>query len=256
MILPDVQTDLNALVLGASRGIGLGFVQLLLADGRFKRIFATSRSEGSANQLSQLEQVHRGRLKPIKVDVTQEASLAAATSAIKAEVKELHLVIYCVGVLHDDQLFPEKSLRDLTASNLLRSFEVNSVGAALSAKHLSCLFSRRTPGIFACLSAKVGSIEDNRLGGWYGYRASKAALNMFVKTMAIEFGRSYPQTIVVALHPGTTDTDLSKPFQSNVAEGQLCTVSQTVQSLGNVLSNLTIKDSGSFFSWNGNTLPW
>ena len=110
--------------------------------------------------------------------------------------------------------------------------------------------------ILAFISAKVGSIEDNRLGGWYGYRASKAALNMFVKTAAIEYSRKSKQTIVVSLHPGTTDTQLSKPFQRNVPPGKLFSVERTVRQLTQVLTLLEVKDSGKFFSWDGSVIPW
>jgi len=190
------------------------------------------------------------------MDVTDEALMDSAFQEIGERVRELHLAVYSVGMLHEDSLSPEKSLRDVNAENLLRSFQVNSVGAVLAAKHLASLFKRDTPSIFAGISAKVGSIGDNRLGGWYGYRASKAALNMFLKTVAIEYRRRCPGTIVVSLHPGTTDTRLSKPFQSNVPDRQLSTVEETVELLADVMAGLSIEDSGQFFSWDGSRLPW
>ncbi|MDX1321189.1 MAG: SDR family NAD(P)-dependent oxidoreductase, partial [Oceanospirillum sp.] len=126
----------------------------------------------------------------------------------------------------------------------------------LLAQHFSSALKKSTRGIFAAVSAKVGSIEDNRLGGWYSYRASKAALNMALKTLSIEWQRSHKQLCVAALHPGTTDTGLSEPFQKNVPEGKLFTPEQTGHYLLNVLEQLTPEQTGSFFSWNGETLPW
>lgn len=248
--------EINALIVGATQGIGLGFVRSLLADKRVEKLFCTYRSEATASNLFAIQAHDPQRVVCLKVDVTEESDIVAATNKIKQTAGELHLALYCVGVLHEGELSPEKSLRDLNAPDLLYSFQVNSIGAALVAKHLATLFDRRTPSLFAAISAKVGSIGDNRLGGWYGYRASKAALNMFMKTAAIEYKRRCPCTIVVSLHPGTTDTRLSKPFQDNVPEEQLFSVERTVGLLTDVMSRLTPEDSGEFYSWNGNRLPW
>lgn len=254
----------NALVVGASQGIGLGFVRSLLQQDNIQRIFATYRSVDTAAELLDLASQYsdRGaypegnRLTCLQVDITIEADIAAAVKEIQTSVKQLHLAIYCVGVLHDQNLTPEKSLKQINPENLIYSFQVNSIGAVLLAKHLMPLFNKTEPSIFASISAKVGSIGDNRLGGWYGYRASKAALNMFLKTTAIEYSRRCPKTIVVALHPGTTDTQLSQPFQKNVPTEKLFPVEHTVKLLSQVISNLSSQDSGKFFSWDGTQLPW
>jgi NAD(P)-dependent dehydrogenase (short-subunit alcohol dehydrogenase family) len=246
----------NALVVGASQGIGLGFVRSLLQQGNIQQIFATYRSVETAAELLDLASQYSDRLTCLKVDITIEADIAAAVKEIQTAVKQIHLAIYCVGVLHDQNLTPEKSLRQINPENLIYSFQVNSIGAVLLAKHLMPLFNKKEPSIFASISAKVGSIGDNRLGGWYGYRASKAALNMFLKTTAIEYSRRCPKTIVVALHPGTTDTQLSQPFQKNVPTEKLFPVEHTVKLLSQVISNLVLQDSGQFFSWDGTQLPW
>ena len=246
----------NALIVGASQGIGLGFVKSLLQQDNFKSIYATYRNPDTAGELLDLERQYSDRLKSLQVDITDESQIAAATKKIKNDLQQLHLAIYCVGVLHDRNLSPEKSLRQIEPDKLLYSFQVNSIGAVLLAKHLMPLFNKKERSIFASISAKVGSIGDNRLGGWYGYRASKAALNMFLKTTAIEYSRRCPKTIVVALHPGTTDTRLSQPFQKNVPPGKLFPVEHTVDLLSKVISGLEIKDSGEFFSWDGTQLPW
>lgn len=246
----------NALIVGATRGIGLGFVRSLLNDDRVQRLFCTYRSTDTAGELFELRDKLPDRVVCVPMDVTDESQISDAIQKIGDTVEEIHLALYCVGILHEGEISPEKSLRDLKAEHLLYSFQVNSIGAVLLAKHAAKLFNRHKPGLFAAISAKVGSIGDNGLGGWYGYRASKAALNMFLKTASIEYGWRCPNTIVVALHPGTTDTGLSKPFQDNVPEEQLFSVEKTVSLLSGVMSNLTIDDSGEFYSWNGNRLPW
>lgn len=246
----------NALVVGASQGIGLGFVRSLLQQSNIQQIFATYRNPDTAGELLDLASQYGDRLTCLQVDITIEEEISAAIKEIQASVKQLHLAIYSVGVLHDQTLTPEKSLRQINAQNLIYSFQVNSIGAVLLAKHLMPLFNKTEPSIFASISAKVGSIGDNRLGGWYGYRASKAALNMFLKTTAIEYSRRCPKTIVVALHPGTTDTQLSQPFQKNVPTEKLFPVEHTVKLLSQVISGLSLKDSGEFFSWDGTQLPW
>jgi NAD(P)-dependent dehydrogenase (short-subunit alcohol dehydrogenase family) len=152
-----------------------------------------------------------------------------------------------VGLLHEGDLQPEKSLRHLQSAQLQRYFAVNSIGPVLLAKYLLPLLRHTERSMFATLSAKVGSIGDNHLGGWYGYRASKAALNMLIRTTAIEYQRVAPEVIVVALHPGTTDTNLSKPFQRHVPREQLFSSDRTAGQLLGVLENLTAQDSGGFF---------
>ncbi len=246
----------NALIVGASQGIGLGFVRALLLNQQVNKIYATYRNQESATELIALTHQYPKRLTCLSVDITAEVQIEAAIKQIKADVDKLHLVIYCVGVLHEGELTPEKSLRQIDAENLLYYFQVNSIGAVLLAKHLMPLLRHSDRSVYASISAKVGSIGDNRLGGWYGYRASKAALNMFLKTTAIEYSRRCPKAIVVALHPGTTDTRLSQPFQKNVPPEKLFPVEHTVNLLSQVISNLQPKDSGEFFAWDGTQLPW
>lgn len=246
----------STLIVGASQGIGLGFVRSHLQQNNITQIYATYRNPETAGELFNLEQQYGDRLTCLQVDITDESQIVAAIKQIQKSVPQLHLAIYCVGVLHGENLAPEKSLRQIDPEKLLYSFQINSIGAVLLAKHLMPLFKKNEDSIFACISAKVGSIGDNRLGGWYGYRASKAALNMFLKTTAIEYSRRCPKTIVVALHPGTTDTRLSQPFQKNVPPGKLFPVEKTVSLLSQVISDLQPKDSGEFFSWDGTKLPW
>ncbi|MEO1402552.1 MAG: SDR family NAD(P)-dependent oxidoreductase [Cyanobacteria bacterium J06635_1] len=249
-------SDLRALVVGASQGIGLGFVRALLQMPRVTQVFATYRTPESAADLLSLSAEHPIRLQCLTMDVTDEAQIVAGVSQLQSATNRLHVVINCVGFLHAEGIKPEKSLRHIETEQLLRYFQVNSISAILLAKHLMPLLNHAERNLLATLSAKIGSIEDNRLGGWYGYRASKAALNMLLKTAAIEYRRKSKQTIVVMLHPGTTDTQLSQPFQRGVPPDKLFSVERTVNQLMQVLAQVDLPDTGSFWSWEGSRLPW
>ncbi|GAP98904.1 SDR family NAD(P)-dependent oxidoreductase [Leptolyngbya sp. NIES-2104] len=239
----------TALIVGASQGIGLEFARQVLE--RVDRVYATYRSPDC--ELFNLEHPNLVRL---PLDITNETQIEQAIAKIKSETPELHYVINCVGVLHDGTMQPEKSLRHLNADQLTKYFQINSIGAALLGKHVQPLLKHRDRAILATISAKVGSITDNHIGGWYGYRASKAALNMFMRTTAIEFKRTCPNAIVVTLHPGTTDTRLSKPFQRSVPPEKLFSTERTVRQLLEVLDKLEDSNSGEFFSWDGSKLPF
>lgn len=246
----------NALIVGATQGIGLGFVKSILHNTQYEKVYATYRDESSALYLFDLVKLSGDKLICLKLDVTDENQVIKAIEKITSKTKRLHLVVNCVGILHEENLQPEKSLKHINSENLLHYFQVNSIPCLLLAKHLKQLFKHQEKNIFVNISAKVGSIEDNRLGGWYGYRASKAALNMFVKTIAIEYSRTNPQTIVISLHPGTTNTRLSFPFQKNVQPEKLFSVELCVNQLLSVINNLNINDTGKFFSWDGTNIPW
>lgn len=243
------------MIVGANQGIGLAFVQHLLGDLRFERLYGTYRQPETATALLALEVAHP-RLTCLPLDATDEGQIAQGVAQMQTHIDSLGLVINCVGLLHTDTLQPEKSLRQINAEQLLHYFQVNTVPSALLAKHLLPLLKASSSSVFATLSAKVGSIGDNHLGGWYGYRASKAALNMVLKTVAIEYRRKSPNTIVAALHPGTTDTRLSRPFQRQVPPDRLFSPQRTVHQLMTVINGLSINDSGGFFSWDGSPLPW
>lgn len=245
---------MKALVIGAGRGIGLEFTRQYLLDSTYETVFATYRNSSAA--LAQLTATYPKKLVCLQVDVTVAKEIEQAITQIKSHTKNLNQVIYAVGLLHNEQMQPEKSLRHIQSENLVTYFQVNAIGAVLWAKYLLPFLRQSDPAIFAAVSAKVGSIGDNGLGGWYGYRASKSALNMFLKNVAIEWRRVAPKVIVTLLHPGTTDTDLSKPFQSNVPEGKLFPPEKTVNLLRTVIAKLTPNDTGEFFSWNGDRLPW
>ena len=242
------------LVVGGSGGIGLAFVRQFLDDDRQNQVIATYRRPSPA--LQDLQTQYPERLQTLALDITDEAQIGQMVTTIQGIGKELQIVVNAVGWLQEDQFSPEKSLRHLNAEQLQRYFAVNTIGPALLTKHLLPFFRHRQRSIFAHLSAKVGSITDNKLGGWYGYRASKAALNMLIKTAAIEYQRAAPQAILVCLHPGTTDTELSKPFQRSVPPEKLFSTDRTVSQLLAIMEQLTPQDSGSFYSCDGSRIPW
>jgi len=185
------------------------------------------------------------RLTRVDLDVTDEATIAAA--AARAGTPEL--VVVATGLLHDADHGPEKALRDLDPVWLARQYAVNAIGPALVAKHFLPIMPRTGRSVFAALSARVGSISDNRLGGWYGYRASKAALNQLIRTLAVEDKRRNDRGIVVALHPGTVDTRLSRPFRQSGRD--LFQPDRAAVQLLDVLDGLKPVDSGKLFAWDG-----
>jgi NAD(P)-dependent dehydrogenase (short-subunit alcohol dehydrogenase family) len=221
----------QALVVGASGGIGAALLAELEACGRFARVTGWSRRAG-------------------QIDLEDEQSIIRAAAGL-AGGPPLRLAICATGLLHDGGQQPEKSWRAMDAATLLRAYAVNAVGPALLAKHLLPLLPAEGKSAFAALSARVGSIGDNHLGGWHAYRASKAALNMLLRNLAIELGRRKPEALCVGLHPGTVDTPLSAPFQGNVAEGKLFTPAFAAGRLLAVLEALRPEDSGQVFAWDG-----
>ena len=228
-----------AVVIGASGGIGAALADALEEEGAHDRVWRFARSAAGADRL----------------DLLDEASIAAAAARV-ASGPAPTLVIVATGLLHEGERGPEKNWRDLDADWLARSYAVNAIGPALVMKHFLPLLPKAGAPVFAALSARVSSITDNRMGGWYGYRASKSALNMLVATAAIEARRRYDRTIVVGLHPGTVDTALSRPFQGNVAEGRLFAPDRAAVQLLDVIDGLKPKDSGRLFGWDGAEIPF
>jgi NAD(P)-dependent dehydrogenase (short-subunit alcohol dehydrogenase family) len=227
-------TASSAVVIGASGGVGGAVAQALEASGA-------------------VQVVHRFSRSATGLDLENEASIAAAAAQV-AEGPAPSLVFVATGVLHHGQT-PERSYRSLTPEHLLRDFRVNAVGPALVAKHFLPLLPRDRRAVFAALSARVGSISDNRLGGWHAYRASKAALNMILRNLAIETARTHPQAIIAGLHPGTVATDLSAPFQKGVAADRLFEPAYAARRLLEVIDGLSPADSGGVFAWDGVRVP-
>lgn len=230
---------MNAIVFGASGGIGRALTEQLVSAGKHDVVFAASRADPDIDGTRYLN-----------VDILSDESLAAVGEAVRS-AGPLALCLVATGFLSDDDVRPEKSYRHQTLAAFNHVFEVNTFAPGLIAKHMLPLFARDARGVFAALSARVGSISDNRKGGWHAYRASKAALNMLIKNYAIEQARRNENFICVALHPGTVDTSLSEPFQSNVPEKQLFSSDQSAGYLLSVLDGLHPEDTGKVFDWAG-----
>lgn len=220
-----------AVTVGAADGIGSALSEELSQSNEFDQIIRLDRST---------------------LDLCDEKSIANAASELPNGC--VRLVINATGLLHNDDQQPEKSLRDLNPDSLTRSFAVNAIGPALLIKHFVPLLPRQGRAVVASLSARVGSIGDNRLGGWYGYRCSKAALNQLVRTAATELARTHPEGICVALHPGTVATRLSAPFVSSRTSTFMPV--EAAKHLLTVIANLKIGDTGGFFDWHGEPIPW
>ncbi|KAF7849303.1 hypothetical protein BT93_L0996 [Corymbia citriodora subsp. variegata] len=253
-----------SMVQGASRGIGLEFVKLLLQKSEKGHVIATCRKPNEASGLLSLKNMFAQRLSILPLDVTDESTIEASAKSIKDRYGSLNLLVNASGILSiPDVLQPETTLLKVEKSSLLLTYEVNAVGPILVIKHLWPLLKAgggtgtdRDVAVVANISARVGSIGDNRFGGWHSYRSSKAALNQLTKTVSVEFARKKDPVICILLHPGTVDTDLSKPFQRNVPEGKLFTKEYSVQKLLGIIDHAKIQDNGKFFAWDGQEIPW
>ena len=238
----------NAVVVGATGGLGRAFAEALLEDAALGNLLACSRSDPGLDHPRAAWQ---------RLDLEDDASIAAAAEAAESTLGPLHLVIVATGLLHDGAgLQPEKTWRTIEAEALERAYRVNAVGPALIAKHFLPRLERGRKSAFAVVTARVGSISDNQLGGWYAYRASKAAANMLVRTFSIELARRNPAALCVALHPGTVDTALSGPFQGGVPQGKLFSPAKSARHLLDVLDELGPDDSGHLYAWNGQRIPF
>jgi len=236
---------MNIAIIGASGGIGREFVRFFLEQNKGNLLYVFSRTSMNFNG---------DRVVSNSIDYSNEDSIQhAAERAVNNG--PLDVVIVATGMLHEGELQPEKCLNDLSLAKFERSFLVNSIGPALVAKHFLPALRKDRTSLFAALSARVGSISDNRLGGWYAYRASKAALNMLIKTASIEISRKNKHAVVVGLHPGTVATQLSEPFQKRVPKEKLFSSTFSVQQMTTVLAGLTPKDSGKIFAWDGKEIP-
>ena len=223
----------NALIIGASGTIGSHFVKLLESNPSCSKVIGIHRNSAHA------------------IDYHHPQTIEASASNL-TELGPFQLIINTIGMLHSEEWMPEKKLGDLNSTQLAEMFNTNTIGPALTIKHFSKLLDPKH-SVMATLSAKVGSIEDNRLGGWYSYRASKAALNMIIKTASIEFARTKPNIALIALHPGTVNSGLSQPFRGQqIGRDPL----EAVTDMFNVLANVNKEDSGSFLTYSGQRLPW
>ncbi|MBS7470859.1 SDR family NAD(P)-dependent oxidoreductase [Pseudomonas syringae] len=254
-LIPELNSEANVLICGASRGIGLALCAALLARDDVAQVWAVARQASTSKELATLAEQYGQRIKRVDCDARNEQSLEALVSETLDGCDHLHLVISTLGILHQDGAKAEKGLAQLTLVSLRASFATNTFAPILLLKHLLPLL-RKQPSTFAALSARVGSIGDNRLGGWYSYRASKAALNQLLHTASIELKRLNPASTVLAIHPGTTDTELSQPFQANVPEGQLFEPAFSADRIIEVVGAHGPADSGTFWDWDDKPIVW
>lgn len=248
--MPVFKENCTAVILGASGGIGGAFARHLVQTGSFSRVYTLSRTK------SEQYAGNHSIIRPIQLADYHEKDIEQAKSIIQAETSGIDFALVATGLLHDRTLSPEKSHKQISEISLQRLFYANSILPIVFASHFANLMIRTKPCVLAAISARVGSISDNRLGGWYGYRASKSALNMLYKNLAIEMKRLNPNLIVSLLHPGTTDTNLSRPFQSNVSPEKLFSPQDSAAYLYEVIKCLDKNDSGCFFGWDGKPIQW
>lgn len=251
-----IEEPAQVLVAGASRGIGLALTTQLLERAEVARVFAVARHAPASADLLALQARHGSRLQLLACDLRNEAAVATLASQLLAQTARLHLLLCSVGILQEDAARAEKSLTQLSLEGLMASFQSNCFAPILLLKHLLPLLRGKHPCSVAALSARVGSIGDNRLGGWYSYRASKAALNQLLHTASIELKRLNPQSCVLSLHPGTTDTELSRPFQAKIAADSLFSPEFAARCLLQQVAEHGPEDSGSFWAWDGQQIPW
>ncbi len=241
-LLTSFPARCNVALIGASGGIGKAMLHLLSVDPRVAHIRAFSRTKPDA-ELPGVEYGH--------IDFDDESTIADAAESASRE-GSLDIVLVASGILWSgDCLRPEKTMKELDPQALARVFAINATGPALVARHFLPRLRKGSKTLFAALSARVGSIGDNRLGGWYSYRASKAALNMLLKTLSIEHARQWPDSVVVGLHPGTVDTGLSQPYTSRTPAAKLFEPDIAARHLLRVMDGLSAEDTGHVFAWDG-----
>lgn len=239
------------MVIGASGGIGSALLRQLVASQRHQDIFAVSRALPDEPLIG---------VTYVQVDSQEEAEVASFCSQLLSYNVQFSHISCCIGVLQGEHagtmLKAEKRLEDISSQQLQTYFTINTILPALWLKHCQKLLSGAEPACMVFLSARVGSISDNHLGGWYGYRASKAALNMMIKTAQVELQRRSARVSLLCYHPGTVDTPLSKPFQANVAKDKLFTAEFTANCLLAILPTLNPAKAPYYLDWQGNTIHW
>jgi len=256
MTLNSFKDQYSVFVQGASTGIGLAFVREYLEDKKIKKVIASSR-QPECSVLAELINQYPDKLEIYALDLESQSSIDDCAEQIINSNSSLDLILNVAGFLHSNSIKPEKRISDLNLANLSKTFSINTFGPALLTSKLLQLLKGSPHSVIANLSAKVGSIEDNKSGGWYSYRSSKAAQNMLTKNLAIELSMSSQfSTLCVSLHPGTVDTDLSKPFLRNINKDNLFTSEDCVENLIKVINNLKEEDNGNFLDWSGKKIPW
>ena len=230
----------NVAIIGTTGSIGKAFLEYYLSDDNTDKVYSISRSRNG---------IEDRKIIDLNLNFTDKNDYHTLSSSIPKD--SLDRVIIASGVLHDGDLQPEKTISSLDLDNFQKVFNVNTFAPALLLKVFFPLIKRNSDALIGVLSARVGSISDNRIGGWYAYRASKAALNMIIKTAAIELERRDKTAKIIGLHPGTVDTNLSKPFQGGTPEEKIFTPEQSIDYLTKVIDSSTPQDTGKIFDWQG-----
>ena len=243
-----METLMHIVIQGAGRGLGLAFAHHALRAGA-TNLYLTARNPQDCEGFRQLQPSER--VQWFNLDSLNSDQIATTGEGILAAAPTIDRIIITAGILHDGEIQPEKRVGALEAEAMLHLYQINAMGPVLFLKSLWPALRRAHPITAASLSARVGSISDNRLGGWYSYRASKAALNQYMRTLSIELARYNDQAKIVTLHPGTVETDLSQPYRSQVAKGQLKSSAESADQLWAVLDRLSAADSGGFFAYDG-----
>ena len=232
----------NVAVIGSSGAIGNAISKILQNNESIETVYNFSRSTSIKSSKKE---------KNFFIDIENEDSIKRSVKNIPENIK-FDLVFVATGILHDnDDIYPEKSIRDISEVKLKKVLMVNTIGPTLVGKYFIPFLDKNKKNVFAFLSARVGSISDNKIGGWYSYRASKTALNQIIKNFSIEVKRSNPNSIFVGLQPGTVKSNLSKPFEKNVNSSNLFSPEYSAEKLLKVINDLTLEDTGKFFAWNG-----
>ncbi|XP_072025772.1 C-signal-like [Amphiura filiformis] len=260
----------RALIQGASRGLGLQFCRHILKSAPSAYVFATCRNPSSADDLHLLRDSYPERLEIVELDVTQEGQIKNAAELVKERSNgSVDLLINCAAMLHPSGK-GETSLKDVSGMGLLDTFSTNTIGPLLMAKYFAPLLAKgsgsfgqpsedqkkKHTGVLVNMSARVGSITDNVLGGWYSYRMSKSALNMATKNLSLELGRGRSKVICVCFHPGTVNTDLSRPYHRNVPKDKLFTTEYSVECLMSIVDKLSMDDTGKYMAWDGQEIAF
>ena len=232
----------NIAIIGSNGAIGKGFVDFY-------------KKQNPSNSILSLSRQNKEAADEFFIDIEDERSVCDAAD-LCSKKGPFDRIIITTGILHGVDFSPEKTLRNLNKENMMKVFSTNTFGPALVARYFIPLMKKESPSILGFLSARVGSISDNQLGGWYSYRASKAALNMIIKTLSIEVARNNKNAVIVGLHPGTVESNLSNPFQGNVPDGKLFSPEYSVTQMAEVMNRLTSNDSGNCFAWDGQRIEF
>ena len=235
--------DKNVAIIGASGAIGNAFVEHYSKDQSVKNVYTFSRKK---------QKYENQKIQSFELDIENQNSIQNAAEKIKDN--SINHIIVATGILHSEHFSPEKSIKDINYQTMEKVIRVNTIGPALIGRYFIPLLSKDNRSVIAFLSARVGSISDNKLGGWYSYRASKTALNQIIKNFSIELRRTNPKAIVLGLQPGTVDSKLSEPFKKNVPAEKLFTPEKSRELLSNVIESASIKDSGNLLAYDGETI--